>query len=111
MADSTETTPSRGRGRPKAWADKTEQNTIKSLDRAIEVLSRLGDLEEATLSAVADAVPAAAEALAQASGAAVARASARRCTRSASRSACHRRDPASTNDPVLIGVLGAGNAF
>ncbi|MFT7370110.1 MAG: IclR family acetate operon transcriptional repressor [Octadecabacter sp.] len=41
---------SRSRGRPKAWVDKTEQNTIKSLDRALKVLSRLGDLEEATLS-------------------------------------------------------------
>ncbi len=43
----------RARGRPKAWADKTEQNTIKSLDRALEVLARLGDLEEATLSVLA----------------------------------------------------------
>jgi IclR family acetate operon transcriptional repressor len=42
------------RGRPKAWRDKTEQNTIKSLDRALEVLSRLGDLEEATLSELAN---------------------------------------------------------
>ena len=40
----------RSRGRPKAWVDKTEQNTIKSLDRALNILSRLGDLEEATLS-------------------------------------------------------------
>lgn len=61
MADTAENTASRGqgqgqgraRGRPKAWADKTEQNTIKSLDRALEVLSRLGDMEEATLSALA----------------------------------------------------------
>ncbi len=44
----------RARGRPKAWRDKTEQNTIKSLDRALEVLSRLGDLEEATLSELAN---------------------------------------------------------
>ncbi len=43
----------RARGRPKAWADKTDQNTIKSLDRAVQVLSRLGDLEEATLSVLA----------------------------------------------------------
>lgn len=50
MSDFPENAPSRARGRPKAWADKTEQNTIKSLDRAIEVLARLGDLEEATLS-------------------------------------------------------------
>ncbi len=43
----------RARGRPKAWHDKTEQNTIKSLDRALAVLARLGDLEEATLSELA----------------------------------------------------------
>lgn len=48
-----ENTPQRGRGRPKAWVDKTDQNTIKSLDRALEVLARLGDLEEATLSELA----------------------------------------------------------
>jgi IclR family acetate operon transcriptional repressor len=47
-------TQTRARGRPKAWVDKTEQNTIKSLDRAITVLSRLGDLEEATLSELAN---------------------------------------------------------
>jgi IclR family acetate operon transcriptional repressor len=45
--------PKRARGRPKAWDDKTDQNTIKSLDRALHVLSCLGDLEEATLSALA----------------------------------------------------------
>lgn len=43
----------RARGRPKAWSDKTDQNTIKSLDRALDVLARLGDLEEATLSELA----------------------------------------------------------
>ncbi|MCF2905435.1 IclR family transcriptional regulator [Octadecabacter sp. CECT 8868] len=44
---------SRARGRPKAWDDKSAQNTIKSLDRALDVLARLGDLEEATLSELA----------------------------------------------------------
>lgn len=57
MADDTEiddgSTPNRARGRPKAWADKTDQNTIKSLDRAVQVLSRLGEMEEATLSELA----------------------------------------------------------
>lgn len=53
MSDTVASAPLRARGRPKAWADKTDQNTIKSLARALEVLSRLGDLEEATLSALA----------------------------------------------------------
>lgn len=38
------------RGRPKAWDDKTEQNTIKSLDRAMQVLEHLSTLSGATLS-------------------------------------------------------------
>ncbi|MCW1952541.1 MAG: IclR family transcriptional regulator [Octadecabacter sp.] len=50
MSDAPNSTTVRARGRPKAWADKTDQNTIKSLDRALHVLSRLGDFEEATLS-------------------------------------------------------------
>jgi len=54
MSDASEITPQRARGRPKAWADKSDQNTIKSLDRALEVLARLGDLEEATLSVLAN---------------------------------------------------------
>lgn len=57
MTDSAGNSPvpehARARGRPKAWHDKTEQNTIKSLDRALAVLARLGDLEEATLSELA----------------------------------------------------------
>ena len=53
MSETIDSAPLRARGRPKAWADKTDQNTIKSLARALEVLSRLGDLEEATLSALA----------------------------------------------------------
>jgi len=47
MSDSS---PRRTRGRPKAWADKTEQNTIKSLDRAVDVLDHLSTLPGATLS-------------------------------------------------------------
>ncbi len=42
------------RGRPRGWHDKTDQNTIKSLDRAIVVLQRLGELGGATLSVLAD---------------------------------------------------------
>lgn len=43
----------RGRGRPKAWDDKTEQNTIKSLDRAMAVLDHLSTLPGVTLSDLA----------------------------------------------------------
>ncbi len=43
----------RNRGRPKDWNDKTEQNTIKSLDRAMEVLDHLSTLPGATLSELA----------------------------------------------------------
>jgi IclR family acetate operon transcriptional repressor len=46
----------RGRGRPKAWDDKASQNTIKSLDRALEVLVQLGDMQGATLSQIASAL-------------------------------------------------------
>ncbi len=41
------------RGRPKAWDDKTDQNTIKSLDRAMAVLEHLSTLPGATLSELA----------------------------------------------------------
>ncbi|PWR02445.1 IclR family transcriptional regulator [Meridianimarinicoccus roseus] len=48
------TTPDRrARGRPRDWDDKTSQNTIKSLDRAIDVLERLGAAGGSTLSALA----------------------------------------------------------
>lgn len=43
----------RARGRPRDWHDKTAQNTIKSLDRAIVVLERLGEVGEATLTELA----------------------------------------------------------
>jgi len=43
----------RARGRPRAWEDKAQQNTIKSLDRALEILTKLGSLEGATLSELA----------------------------------------------------------
>jgi IclR family acetate operon transcriptional repressor len=41
------------RGRPRGWTDKTEQNTIKSLDRAMIVLERLSEIGNATLSELA----------------------------------------------------------
>lgn len=43
----------RGRGRPKAWDDKASQNTVKSLDRALEVLVHLGEMQGGTLSEIA----------------------------------------------------------
>lgn len=43
----------RARGRPRAWADTTDQNQIKSLDRAMEVLERLSEMGSATLSNLA----------------------------------------------------------
>lgn len=49
-------TVKRGRGRPKAWDDKGAQNTIKSLDRALEVLVQLGEMQGGTLSEIAGAL-------------------------------------------------------
>lgn len=46
----------RGRGRPKSWDDKGAQNTIKSLDRALEVLVHLGEMQGGTLSEIAGAL-------------------------------------------------------
>ncbi|MEM7641855.1 MAG: HTH-type transcriptional regulator BhcR [Pseudomonadota bacterium] len=46
--------PHRNRGRPKAWDDKTGQNTVKALDRAISALDHLSTLPGATLSKIAD---------------------------------------------------------
>ena len=43
----------RPRGRPRAFNEKTEQNTIKSLDRALLVLSELAHMESASLSELA----------------------------------------------------------
>lgn len=54
MSDDSKTeSTSRGRGRPRAWADTSGQNTIKSLDRAMEVLERLSEMSGATLSELA----------------------------------------------------------
>ena len=52
-SDSADIAPRRARGRPRDWHDKTDQNTIKSLDRAMEVLERLSQLGGTTLSALA----------------------------------------------------------
>lgn len=46
-------TEKRQRGRPRAWDSKTEQNTIKSLDRAMKVFEHLSEASGSTLSEVA----------------------------------------------------------
>ncbi|MFN3171050.1 MAG: HTH-type transcriptional regulator BhcR [Hyphomicrobiales bacterium] len=43
----------RARGRPRGWDDKTAQNTIKSLDRAMEVFEFLSEAQGKTLSMLA----------------------------------------------------------
>ncbi|MBF9044044.1 helix-turn-helix domain-containing protein [Rhodobacterales bacterium HKCCE4037] len=53
MADEEQAPSRRARGRPRGWHDKTAQNTIKSLDRAMEVFEHLSTLPGATLSALA----------------------------------------------------------
>lgn len=45
--------PRRARGRPRGWDDKTEQNTIKSLDRAMEVFEYLSEQQGKSLSTLA----------------------------------------------------------
>ena len=46
-------TPKRSRGRPRAFHDKTEQNTIRSLDRAMMILEALGETGGMTLTELA----------------------------------------------------------
>ena len=48
-----DTSPRRARGRPRDWHDKTEQNTIKSLDRAMEVFEFLSAHQGLSLSELA----------------------------------------------------------
>ena len=43
----------RARGRPRDWHDKTEQNTIKSLDRAMAVFEHLSESQGKALSTIA----------------------------------------------------------
>jgi len=50
---STTNAPRRARGRPRGWDDKTGQNTIKSLDRAMEVFDHLSTTLGQTLSEIA----------------------------------------------------------
>lgn len=51
--DSANLAVRRARGRPRDWDDKTAQNTIKSLDRAMEVLEYLSEAQGKPLSALA----------------------------------------------------------
>jgi len=51
--DNAESTGRRARGRPRDWHDKTAQNTIKSLDRAMEVFEYLSEAQGRPLSALA----------------------------------------------------------
>ncbi|MCL3883266.1 HTH-type transcriptional regulator BhcR [Marivita sp. GX14005] len=44
--------PRRARGRPRDWDDKTAQNTIKSLDRAMEVFEYLSEAQGKALGAI-----------------------------------------------------------
>ncbi|MDA7426794.1 HTH-type transcriptional regulator BhcR [Thalassococcus lentus] len=53
--ESNKNTATRARGRPRGWADNLEQNRIKSLDRAMEVLETLGRRGGSTLSDLAEA--------------------------------------------------------
>ncbi|MCK7613874.1 HTH-type transcriptional regulator BhcR [Roseibium sediminicola] len=56
MADpkSDPSTSRRARGRPRAWDDKSEQNTIKSLDRAMAVFEHLSTQSGVSLSALSE---------------------------------------------------------
>ncbi|PWG16768.1 HTH-type transcriptional regulator BhcR [Salibaculum griseiflavum] len=54
MSAKQDSTPRRARGRPRDWHDKSEQNTIKSLDRAMEVFEFLSQTGGLPLSALAE---------------------------------------------------------
>jgi IclR family acetate operon transcriptional repressor len=50
--NNTQTSPRRARGRPRSWDDKTSQNTIKSLDRAMEVFEFLSEAQGKSLAMI-----------------------------------------------------------
>lgn len=56
MSDSPEkqSIPRRGRGRPRAFNDVSDQNVIKSLDRALTLMTRLAEGGETTLTDLSD---------------------------------------------------------
>ncbi len=47
--------PAPRRGRPRAFADRTEQNTVRALDRALALLARLAEADGLTLTELAAA--------------------------------------------------------
>lgn len=51
--DNPPSEPRRARGRPRDWSDKTAQNTIKSLDRAMEVFEFLSEHQGKALTTLA----------------------------------------------------------
>ncbi|NOD30357.1 helix-turn-helix domain-containing protein [Ruegeria atlantica] len=52
--DNTREVRRKARGRPRGWDDKTAQNTIKSLDRAMEVFEYLSEAQGKALTALSD---------------------------------------------------------
>lgn len=53
MENQSNQNPRKSRGRPRGWDDKTAQNTIKSLDRAMEVFEYLSAAQGKALSSLA----------------------------------------------------------
>lgn len=51
--DNAETAARSARGRPRDWSDKTSQNTIKSLDRAMQIFDYLSQAQGKTLTQIA----------------------------------------------------------
>ena len=49
-----ELSPRRARGRPREWHDATDQNTIKSLDRALRILAFVSESRGKNLSAISE---------------------------------------------------------
>ncbi|MFZ9197947.1 MAG: HTH-type transcriptional regulator BhcR [Paracoccaceae bacterium] len=49
-----ELNPRRARGRPREWSGATDQNTIKSLDRALRVLAFVSEMRGINLSTIAE---------------------------------------------------------
>ncbi|WP_425046851.1 HTH-type transcriptional regulator BhcR [Primorskyibacter sp. S87] len=52
IQDNAEREPRKARGRPRDWDDKTEQNTIKSLDRAMRVFEFLSETQGKALTSI-----------------------------------------------------------
>ncbi|MGF1563719.1 MAG: HTH-type transcriptional regulator BhcR [Geminicoccaceae bacterium] len=53
MLDNVGAKPRRARGRPRGWTDNTAQNTVKSLDRALQVFAYLSQVQGKPLTALA----------------------------------------------------------